>query len=456
MMLKTVRSGVHFCGYYLRSFLGRRHRPGDWRKLQEERLRIMVREAYENVPLYRRLYDRAGVHPREIRTLDDLARLPLIGKDDLKNGFPQDILSRKADPDKCLVVSTSGSSGAPVRVFRDRRLFGLAPIPFLIGLWAMPRFMKRWAGHKLNPRITVIAAADESYDIHLLYRQLLRWPRFLSENLQYLDTAADPAQLLESLQAHRPDTVAADPMVLCSIAATARSLGRSLPAIKLIILGGAFLGDNARAELQEAYGGTISEHYGAMEAGTIAFECPDHHGLHPLWPSVILETVRDGEPVAPGVAGEIVVTNLWNTVTPVIRYSGLGDAAVLYPGPCPCGSPAPRLKLIDGRQVDSLLLPDGRWIHPFRLTLALEHIPSLDRFQITQETPDQVRVQVIIRKNSVAGEKPVAEMVRRNLDAILGKGIHIRIDVVDDIPRLKGSRSDPSPVRSMLTSLRRG
>jgi len=455
MMIRTMRSGVHFCGYYLRSFLGWRHRPGDWRKLQEERLRIMVREAYENVPLYRRAYDRAGIDPREIRTLDDLARLPLIGKDDLKNGFPQDILSWKADPDKCLVVSTSGSSGAPVRVFRDRRLFGLAPIPFLIGLWATPRFMKRWAGPKLNRRITIIAAADESYDIYLLYRQLRRWPRFLSKNLQYLDTAADPAQLLENLQAHRPDIVAADPMVLRNIAATAKSLGRSLPAIKLIILGGAFLGDNARAELQEAFAGSISEHYGAMEAGTIAFECPDHHGLHPLWPSVILETVRDGVAVE-GVAGEIVVTNLWNAVTPVIRYAGLGDAAVIYPGPCPCGSPAPRLKLIDGRQVDSLQLPDGRWIHPFRLTLALEHIPRLDRFQITQETPDRVRVRVIIRKSGAAGEEPIPETVRRNLGAILGKNIRVRVDVVDDIPRLKGSRSNPSPVRSLLASRPRG
>jgi len=454
-MLKTIGSGLHFCCYYLKSFLGWQHQPSDWRRLQEERLRIMVRYAYENVPLYRHKYDQAGIRPRDIQTLDDLARLPLISKNDFKSGFPLDILSRKVDPGNCLVVSTSGSTGSPVRVFRDRRLFWLAPVPFLAGLWLMPWFLKRWAGDRLKRRITIIAAADESYDIHLLYRQLLRFPRFLSENLQYLDTAADPAELLKGLQGHRPDIVAADPMVLRNIAATARRLGQPLPTVKLMIVGGAFIGANIRSELEQAYNGHVFEHYGAMEAGTIAFACPDHQGLHSLWPAVILETIRDGKPCSPGIAGEVVVTNLWNTVTPVIRYSGLGDTAVLHPEACTCGSPAPRLMLSGGRQVDSVVLPDGRLIHPFRLTLALEHIPHLDRFQIVQETPDRVRVRIVARKDraeaaSLSRESSLSEMVLRNLSAVLGEGVTVQVELLADIPGLKGSRSNQAPVRSLL------
>ncbi|MCX6554657.1 MAG: AMP-binding protein [Candidatus Aminicenantes bacterium] len=446
-MSNSLSSGFRFCRYFIKQYLGRDSEPGEWRRLQEERLRVMVRHAYENVPLYREKYDKAGIDPDSIRTLDDLQRLPMVSKDDLKKGFPFAILSRRIDPGNCLTVSTSGSTGSPVRVFRDRRFFRLAPLPLLLGLLFAPRFLKRWGGSKLKRRMTIIAPKDEGYDIHLLYKQLERLPRFLRGGLQYLDTTAEPGLLLEALLGHRPDVVAADPVILQNIAAEAGRLGRPLPAVKLLVVGGAFSGANARARLAEAYGGRVIEHYGAMEAGTIAFACPDREGLHPLWTSVIVETVRDGKPCAPDTPGEVVVTNLWNTVTPIIRYAGLGDTAVQEHEACSCGSPAPRLTLLGGRQVDALVLPDGSVIHPFRLTLALERIPRLDRFQIIQEAVDRVRVKVVI---DGAGEEAVAASVMRNLNAILGDAVTVLVEAVNDIPRLKGTRTGQAPVLSLL------
>jgi len=454
-MSSSLSSGFRFCRYFLKSYLGLASQPEAWRRLQEERLRVMVRHAYENVPLYREKYDKAGIDPGSIRTLDDLQRLPMVSKDDLKKGFPFAILSRRIDPGNCLTVSTSGSTGSPVRIFRDRRLFRLAPLPVLLGLLFSPRFLKRWAGSKLKRRMTIIAPKDEAYDVYLLYCQLRRLPHFLSGGLQYLDTAVEPGRLLQALVDHHPDIVAADPIILQNIAAEAGRLGRPLPAVKLLVVGGTFSSANARARLAEAYGGRVIEHYGAMEAGTIAFACPEHEGLHPLWTSVIVETVRDGKPCAPGTPGEVVVTNLWNTVTPIIRYSGLGDTAILEHGKCSCGSPAPRLTLLGGRQVDPLLLADGSLIHPFRLTLALERVPRLARFQIVQEAVDRVRVKVVIDGAGIAegartGEEAVCAAVARNLNAVLGDAVTVLVEAVDDIPRLKGTRTGQAPVLSLL------
>jgi phenylacetate-CoA ligase len=454
-MSGSIGSGFRFCRYFLKQSVGRNPGPGEWQRLQEERLRVMVRHACENVPLYREKYDEAGIDPGAIRTLDDLQRLPMVSKDDLKKGFPSAILSHRIDPGNCLTVSTSGSTGRPVRVFRDRRLFRLAPVPILISFLLSPRFLKRWAGGKLKRRMTIIAPRDDAYDVYLLYCQMRRLPHFLSSGLQYLDTAVAPDLLLEALLGHRPDVVAADPVILNNIAAAAGRLGRPLPAIKLLVVGGTFSGARARERLAKAYNGRVIEHYGAMEAGTIAFACPDREGMHPLWPSVIVETVRDGKPCAPGTAGEVVVTNLWNTVTPIIRYSGLGDTAMLEPGSCSCANPAPRLTLLGGRQADALILPDGSLIHPFRLTLALERIPGLDRFQIVQEAADRVRVKVVIDGAGAAagagnGEGAIRDAVTRNLNAILGEAVTVLVEAVDDIPRLKGSRSSQAPVLSRL------
>ncbi|MCX6556773.1 MAG: AMP-binding protein [Candidatus Aminicenantes bacterium] len=316
-----------------------------------------------------------------------------------------------------------------------------------MGLLFVPRFLKRWAGSGLKRRLTIIAPEDEGYDIHLLYNQLTRLPRFLRSGLQYLDIAVEPGRLLQALLDHHPDIVAADPVILQNIAAEAERLGRPLPAVKLLIVGGTFSGANARDRLAKVYGGRVIEHYGAMEAGTIAFACPDGQGMHPLWPAVIVEIVRDGKPCAPGSPGEVVVTNLWNTVTPIIRYSGLNDTAVLEPGACSCANPARRLTLLGGRQVDALRLANGVLIHPFRLTLALERIPGLDRFQIVQETVDRVRVKVVVDGGDV---EAVRAAVTRNLNAILGAAVTVLVEPVNDIPRLKGPRTGQAPVLSLL------
>ncbi len=91
----------------------------------------------------------------------------------------------------------------------------------------------------------------------------------------------------------------------------------------------------------------------------------------------MLELVKDGQPVQAGESGEVVVTDLWNEATPIIRYAGLKDAGIISLEDCQCSRKnSPLLKVIEGRITDSVVLRDGRLLHPFSLTLALEHIPE--------------------------------------------------------------------------------
>jgi len=110
--------------------------------------------------------------------------------------------------------------------------------------------------------------------------------------------------------------------------------------------------------------------------------------------------------------------------------------------------------MIDGRKVDTFVLPDGRIVHPFVLTVPMEHIPMIWRYQIRQEKIDLIRVLVTINKR---GETPpvedLAEMyghIRSGLHEILGQEVHIEVEVVDDIPAPSGARGKAKPVISLV------
>jgi phenylacetate-CoA ligase len=137
----------------------------------------------------------------------------------------------------------------------------------------------------------------------------------------------------------------------------------------------------------------------------------------------------------PGVPGSVVLTNLSNMSTPIIRYSGMGDVAVFDSEPCPCGDRQPLLKVVEGRLVDSLVLGNGKLVHPFTLTLALENIPLIAKFQIVQERLDSVRVLIVPETRS-NGHRTIPEEIRQSLRKSLGERVQITVDLVTDIPEM--------------------
>lgn len=89
-----------------------------------------------------------------------------------------------------------------------------------------------------------------------------------------------------------------------------------------------------RKVISDTFRGDIVEHYGATEAGTIALSCPNSRALHIFCVACVLEVLKDGKPAPPGVPGNVVVTDLWNIATNIIRYSGLDDIVALSDKRC--------------------------------------------------------------------------------------------------------------------------
>ena len=95
--------------------------PSQLKKLQEKRLRAIVKHAYQNVPLYREKFDSIGVRPSDIQTLEDLPKLPLMTKTEFRAGIPKKSLARGYTEKDFVRSSTSGTSGGPMPIFRDNK-----------------------------------------------------------------------------------------------------------------------------------------------------------------------------------------------------------------------------------------------------------------------------------------------------------------------------------------------
>ena len=419
------------------------------------RIRRLVRYAYENVPLYRRKYDAAGVNPRSIETLEDFKALPVLTKKELQAGFPSEILSKRINPKNCYVVSTSGHSGSPVKLYRSKSELRILPFGyFLVYPW-LSLLMKKITGVKTGRRISVIIPQDETYDLYQAVKTFALIPPFLRRNLQYIATESDVAEQYEALSQHKPDIISSDLSALKNIVSFAAYRDLPVHSAKLLFVGSELIDNHSRKLLQEAFQAKLIEHYGSEEAGTVAVGCPNGDGLHILWRVNVVEILDGRDDVLAGMPGQVVVTNLLNTATPIIRYEGMGDMATIAPDPCSCKAHSPVLQVIDGRMVDSFILPDGRIVHPFRLTIPMEHVPGIWKYQIRQERPDFVRALIVTHEQcTVDADTPKdAEMFQRiifGLGEILGDGVKVEVTLVDELPQVAGSRHKFKPVISLV------
>ncbi|MGD9675799.1 MAG: phenylacetate--CoA ligase family protein [Candidatus Bipolaricaulia bacterium] len=357
-------------------------------------LRHLVGVAYDTVRVYRDAFDRAGVAPGEIRGVADLPRLPIQKKETLaRPASLADVLRRGVDPSRRTWVGTSGSTGLPLNVYmsraedRYRRLL----------LW---RAWRRLARLRLPMTVVDVGSWVEG-DAPLAVRR--RGPITIVR----VSIARPIEEQLELVRRYRPQVISGYPTALDLLAEAGGSAERRL---RLVACRGEVLDAATRRTIQGAFAVRVADFYNAEEIGNIAWECPaDPAVLHVNTDGCIVEVVDDaGQPVAVGTEGRIVVTNLYNETMPFLRYdlADRGSFATEGDDPCRCGSRAPRLRVLSGRDDDYVVLPDGRKVSPRLLATAVNRAFSdlsprgsfdrhFRRFQVTQDRVDHVRIDIV-------------------------------------------------------------
>ena len=395
--------------------------PARLEALQLERLRALLARAQGHVPYYRDLFARLDFEPaRDVRSLADLARLPLLDKATIRAAGE----GMKADDAVGLArFNTGGSSGEPLIFYigKERVSHDVA------AKWRATRW---WNVDIGDPEIVVwgspieLGAQDKVRAVRdtMLRTELL--PAFQM-------SAAKLDGFIAQIRARRPKMLFGYPSALSHIARHARARGVRMDdlGIRVAFVTSERLYDEQRAQISEVFGCPVANGYGGRDAGFIAHQCPSG-GMHITAEDIIVEILDTaGQPLPRGTAGEIVVTHLATGDFPFIRYR-TGDIGVLGTDACACGRGLPLLKEIQGRSTDFLVTQDGTIMHGLALVYILRDLPEVKAFKITQETLDATGVQVVL-------EAPLTDALRativRGFQARLGAGVAVDVSQVDAI-----------------------
>lgn len=376
-------------------------------RLQAQKLRRLVRHAYDTVPFHRRRFDAAGIDPGDICTPADLQYLPVTTRADLQACDAADLTSSTFAGAALVAEHTSGSTGRPFSMHFDRRFVAVRNALFLRALGV--------AGYRPGQPLMLVTGPRSKPP-----RRWLNW--------HYVSIELSPEELLAQYARIRPRVLYGCVTPLRQLAGALA--GSMLPRPAAVVTTAESLDPPTRALLESAYGAPVFDVYGLTEMGLVGFECHRHDGYHLSEETTVTELLT-----APGEnTGRLVMTNLELYAMPLIRYE-TGDIAVADSGePCACGRASSRLARVEGRLVDSVRTAEGATISPYRVTLALEHIAGIERYQVVQEGIDDFTVRVQ-GSNAIRGDA-VGDALR----AVVGAAARVHLETCDSLDPPPGTK----------------
>ena len=416
---------------------------------QDKSLKKIVRYAY-NVPLYHNKYKKIGIHPSDINGIDDIKKIPIITKNDLRNSSYDMLIHSGGKINNFSKVTTSGSSGRPVTIFSDPYTIFQTFIGFI-------RCIKEYDINWRKNKIAIIA--DLSQDsAEYAYFSKIAMPSLKSlfslNNIKIFHIGDKSKKIFGELESFNPDFIGGYPGILKILAIYKKKDKNKNLSPKVIASSGAILDDYTRKYIKNSFNAKIFDVYGATECSPIAFECQKGN-IHLNSDFVFMEFLDYNEKKKlTGDGGNIIVTRLFGRGTPIIRYSGLSD--FIYPDEkkCNCGINSKIIKKIGGRQVDSIILSNGDIIPPSSITGLPHHVMNkykldiIQQFQIIQHEINNIEILVIIDKNDLKKglKEKVFKEIKKEFYNKLGKDVEIRINEVEKIDNIRKNSYAPPPV----------
>jgi phenylacetate-CoA ligase len=352
------------------------------------RLAATVRHAAAHAPRVRRMLADAGVDPASIRGLDDLARIPVLRKDDLPR------LQAEEPP-------FGGLAGVPVE--RLARMF-MSPGPIYDPQGKAEDFWRfRHGLAAAGFRAGDVALVSASYHLTPLGFMLDDAARALG--CVTIPGGVGQTELQAKVAAYlRATAYIGTPSFLLTLLQKAKETGAPL-ALEVAFVIAEMLPESLRAEL-EGWGVRVLQGYGTADLGCLAYECVEKGGWH-LHPECIVEVLdlETRAPAAPGQPGEVVAT-IFDEAYPLLRF-GTGDIAALAPAvPCPCGRTTPKLAGLLGRVGDAVKVR-GMFVRGAQVEGVAKKFPEIARVQavVTREGHhDELAVLAEVADPAKAGD----------------------------------------------------
>ncbi|MFZ5368005.1 MAG: phenylacetate--CoA ligase family protein [Spirochaetota bacterium] len=402
--------------------------PAVREKLQFARLKNLLDKVYRDVPFYKKKMDEAGVSPKDITCLADIAKLPFTTKDDLRETFPYGLLAcPEAEIEE--IHMSSGTTGVPVVDAYTRKD---------VETWeeAMARTL---AGAGATRNDTV----QNCYGYGLFTGGLgvHYGAKRLGANIIPMSSGNTQKQLMV-MKAFGSTILTCTPSYALYMAEEAAESGIDVKAMKLRAgcFGAEPWSENMRKEIEAKYGIDAYDIYGLTEitGPGVAFECEAKDGLHInedfFYPEIIDPVT--GKVLPDGKKGELVFTTLVKEGTPLIRYR-TRDVTFLRRDICSCGRTTVKMNRLFGR-TDDMLIIRGVNVFPSQIEHALIEIEGTDPHYliIVDRGPshlDEVELQVEVKKELFGDETKSLEALRARIENVMKSklGIALKVKLVE-------------------------
>ena len=401
-----------------------RFSPSEMEAWQGERLQRMLRHAFEHVPWYRETFRAAGVTPDTIRSLGDIAKLPITPARVLADN-PNSLVALSASRADRIRGHTSGTTGQSKTILYDRNVCRVKNVVE----WRM----RRSAGVDVGDPVANLVG---KMVVPISQRKPPFWRRNRALNQLFLSVFHfAPAWYQDYISAlERFGAVGIDgyPSTVSMLAEALLLDGRRL-SMRAAFVSSEVLVPWQRTAIEQGLDCAVFDYYGMAERALFATECEHHRGLHVNSDFGLLELLDENdEPVPPGVSGRVVITGWHNHTMPFIRFQ-TSDWATWATEPCPCGRPFPLLRSVDGREEDQVATPDGRFLDvsfaygPFT---AVQN--KLVESQIYQEASGRIALRVVPKPGFTAAD---AEKLVRGIQAFVGDSAVVEVETWQEIPR---------------------
>lgn len=401
---------------------------------QDKSLRKIVNYAYQ-VPLYRDKYKEAGIHPRDIKGIDDIGKLPFITKEDIRKYSPHNIVSSTFNKKSGIITRTGGSTGEPLLIYFDLYTVIKGMLGFVR---ALNEYEIDWKKTKMSLLIDLSDRSFENeYFINSIFTSIR--PIFSQKNIQIFDLFKTSANVIKKIEKFQPEFIGGYPYALIQLALLRnKGYGKNISP-RCILSSGSYFNDYSKKLVEETLNTKIYDFYAATESGPIAFECMNGN-YHVHSDMIYPEFIMNGEHVSPGNSGTLVITKLYGAGTPIIRYTGIDDIVTTLKNDCCCGLAGILIKKIHGRKNDSILFPEGKMALPSFIDSILGEAfyetksNKIRRIQIIQHDIDNLEMNVLFDKDlrnvGVSPEK-IFDILKRKLLEKIGSKIHLEIIEVD-------------------------
>lgn len=408
----------------------------DLEQLQLERLQSTLYRVGTHVPFYRKKFEELKFNYDDVRSLDDLRRLPFTIKQDLRDNYPYGLFAVPLR-DVVRVHSSSGTSGQATVVGYTRN------------------DIKTWSN--LVARVITAAGVTKNDVIQIAFGYGLFTGGFgLHYGAELVGTSVIPIssgntkRQIQIMKDFKTTALVCTPSYALVMAATMMEMGINPNGLSLRygLFGGEPWSEGMRREINEKLGIIATDNYGLSEVmgPGVSGECLECNGLHINEDHFLLEILDPNtlEPVPEGEVGELVITTLTKEAFPMIRYR-TRDLTRFIPGPCACGRTMRRMQRVMGRS-DDMLIIKGVNVFPMQIEKVLFEVEGIEpHYQIIvdrENHTDRISVLVEVMESiffdEMKKQRMVIDRIKSRLASELGLQVEVKLVEEKTLERYEG------------------